>query len=545
MLNPGQLVDGKYRIVRLIGDGGMGAVYEAEHALLGRRVALKFLHPELADKEHLKQRFLQEARVSATIRNPHIVQVSDVGTAEDGVPYLVMELLEGETLQNVLERTTKLTARDTLSLTLQILEGLAAAHVRNVIHRDLKPDNVFLTKAPWGWLPKLLDFGIAKLRQIEAYEITLTRPGAVMGTPEYMAPEQAYSADQVDERSDIYSLGVMMFQMLSGYLPAEGDTPQEIAEQIIKGKARDLATLCPHLDGELLAVVRRATAPRPEARFPDVDHLRQQLQPIADRFGVEWQRLSVFEAPPTGEAVAIPSSIPIAFDTTQEVKARVTEIQDGPSPKTVPPETQEAPRVSRLPAGAESFTAAMPRTGTAAFTPPAAAVGSTDPGPVVPASPTLMRARRARTSHRGLIASLLLATAGLGTALGVYYYYEQYLPSTWPAPPAQPTRRVVAPPKTVTLPDESPDDNESLSEQPSEGRYSAPTPGEGKRPPANDPPELRFPQLPDSLASAIPTALPTALPPGFPTAIPTQFPSIPGLTVPAPTPTTTPAPSSQ
>ena len=204
---PGDLINGKYRLVRLIGDGGMGSVFEARHEYLGTAVALKFLHPELARRPGLVARFLREARLSASIKSHHIAHVTDVDQASDGVAYLVMELLEGESLMTILEREKKLPLDVALDYTLQMLAGLEAAHAAGVVHRDLKPDNVFVVKTPRGPLVKLLDFGIAKLRTSREFQVALTRPGVMMGTPEYMAPEQAFSADTVDARSEERRVG--------------------------------------------------------------------------------------------------------------------------------------------------------------------------------------------------------------------------------------------------------------------------------------------------------------------------------------------------
>ena len=219
-LSPGDLIDGKYRIQRLIGDGGMGSVYEARHEFLGIPVALKFLHTDLAKRPGLAARFLQEARVSATIQSPHVCHVTDVDTASDGSPFLVMELLTGESLQSLLTRQGKLSVDYSIDFALQILAGLEAAHALGVVHRDLKPDNVFITPSASGPLLKLIDFGIAKLRESNEFKKELTRAGVIMGTPEYMAPEQLYAAHEVDHRADLYSLGVILFEMLSRARPA-------------------------------------------------------------------------------------------------------------------------------------------------------------------------------------------------------------------------------------------------------------------------------------------------------------------------------------
>src|SRR6185437_11084515 len=211
-----------------------------------------FLHAELTKRPGLVQRFLQEARVSAQIASPHVVRVTDVDQTPGGA-FIVMEYIEGKTLQTLYEDLYKagqqLSYPDALEYAMQMLEGVEAAHKSGIVHRDLKPDNVMITTDAKGRaLLKLLDFGIAKLKVSEDYnERKLTRPGVIMGTPEYMAPEQAYSADAVDARADIFSLGVMIFEMLAGRRPVGGDDPHELAESYRSGRIAKLSDLVPSL----------------------------------------------------------------------------------------------------------------------------------------------------------------------------------------------------------------------------------------------------------------------------------------------------------
>jgi serine/threonine protein kinase len=278
---PGDIIGGKYRIVRMIGDGGMGAVYEARHEILGTSVALKFLHAELAKRQGLSSRFLQEARVSASIQSPHVTKVTDVDQTPEGSPYLVMELLSGDSLQQLLDRSRKLAKDQAIDFTLQVLSGLEAAHALGVVHRDLKPDNVFITPSPGGPVCKLLDFGIAKLRQSNEYGRGLTRPGALMGTPEYMSPEQLYSADRVDHRADLYSLGVMLFEMLCGERPTHGEDAAAIVGNVMAGKIRRLDEIDPSLPKDLVAVVHKAIAPDKSQRYQSALDMRMALAPFA------------------------------------------------------------------------------------------------------------------------------------------------------------------------------------------------------------------------------------------------------------------------
>jgi serine/threonine-protein kinase len=280
----GRLITGKYRVKRLIGEGGMGAVYEAVHEGLNARVALKALHSDLA-KTGLGPRFLQEARAAARIQSPHVVRVSDVDQTEEGIPFMVLELLEGKTLQALYEHLYKegqsLPYADALDFAIQICEGVEAAHEAGIVHRDLKPDNVMITVGSKGQpLLKLLDFGIAKLEDKSDPRSVRTRPGVIMGTPEYMAPEQAFAADTADARADVFSLGVMVFEMLAGHRPVGGDEPTQIAVAYLTGAVPRLRSLAPTVPPEIDEAVHRAMAPKPADRLPTVRALREVLEPF-------------------------------------------------------------------------------------------------------------------------------------------------------------------------------------------------------------------------------------------------------------------------
>ncbi len=278
MVAIGTVINGKYRLTRLLGDGGMGSVYEAQHSVLGTRVAIKVLHPDLARRTGLVERFLQEARVAAQIRSAHVVQVTDVDRTPDGHAYIVMELLEGEALSSVLDRQRKLPVPVACEYTLQILAALEAAHALGVIHRDLKPDNVFVTFGGGRPILKLIDFGIAKARRLEPGQKNLTVAGVVMGTAEYMAPEQARSADKVDARADVYAAGVLLYEMIAGSRPVNGDDARVIALRIEQGDIVPLVKAAPDVPREIAGLVHRAMAPRPELRFATATEMRLALE---------------------------------------------------------------------------------------------------------------------------------------------------------------------------------------------------------------------------------------------------------------------------
>ncbi len=369
--SPGDVIGGKYRIVRLIGDGGMGAVYESHHELLGTNVALKFLHRELAKRPGLSSRFLQEARVSARIQSPHVTRVTDVDQTPDGSPFLVMELLTGESLQQLLDRRVKLPKDQAIDFALQILSGLEAAHALGVVHRDLKPDNVFITPSTGGPLLKLLDFGIAKLREANEYKKGLTRPGAIMGTPEYMAPEQLYAADRVDHRADLYSLGVMLYEMLTGERPAYGDDAAAIVAQVAAGKVKRLTEHDPALGEELAKVVHQAIEAESAKRFESALAMRLALAPFAGQLS-HAGRLAATPAP--AAVIPSPSEPPPAKkqDKTEELPPLEPKAPTDDAPTrggvapTLPPDDDETEPAPMAPVPVQP---AMP---------PATAVGGDD-----------------------------------------------------------------------------------------------------------------------------------------------------------------------
>lgn len=325
----GHLLGGKYRIVRRIGVGGMGSVYEAKHAGLGTPVAIKVLLQQLAKVPTVADRFRREAQVSATLKSPHVTQVTDVDQLPDGRPYLVMELLEGESLQEYLEKAKSLSREESVDLGLQILLGLECAHALGVVHRDLKPGNVFLDTRGGGRVAKLLDFGVAKVKATPEFQ-ALTRPGMVMGTPEYMAPEQAFSADQADPRSDLYSVGVMLYEMLSGALPAKGSLPLAVAHQVMTNKVRPLRELCPGLPEGLLNLVHRAMQPERSARFDSALEMRRALSAFAGE-------LSLAGRLAASVALGVrPLSVSAGSSGTEKVMAVPAGAGAGPSDGSVP-----------------------------------------------------------------------------------------------------------------------------------------------------------------------------------------------------------------
>src|SRR5581483_11923997 len=226
----GTIVASRYRVERLLGAGGMGAVYAGEHLTTGRKVALKFVDREVAESDLAIARFSREVRAMTAIESEHIPGVLDAGTHDDGRPFLVLDLLRGEDLGARISRERRLSVKDTLAVTAQILRGLSHAHAAGVIHRDLKPDNVFLVSRPRGLLVKILDFGVSKFQPLTrtTLPLALTQRGVVLGTPFYIAPEQARSDADVDERADLYSVGAIAFECLAGRPPHVGETYEQV-----------------------------------------------------------------------------------------------------------------------------------------------------------------------------------------------------------------------------------------------------------------------------------------------------------------------------
>ena len=267
-IDPGTLVAGKLRIVRLLGSGGMGAVYEVEHELTKHHRALKLLHARYKVYPELIQRFLREASAAGRIGNPHIAETFDAGELETGDPYLVMELLKGETLSDHLRRKQRLSVMEASELVRQACTGVQAAHDAGIVHRDLKPENLFVTIRDHRPFVKILDFGISKFDpHLTGGEMSTTREGTSLGTPLYMPPEQVRGDKRVDARADIYALGVILYECITGRRPYEAETLAHLAVLIHEGQAAPIAEVRPDVPPAFAEMVHRAMANKPEMRF--------------------------------------------------------------------------------------------------------------------------------------------------------------------------------------------------------------------------------------------------------------------------------------
>jgi len=262
-LAPGTVVAGKLRVIRSLGVGGMGAVYEVEHQLTHHRRALKLLHPEVARESEAVTRFLREASAAGRIGSDHIVQTFDAGVLDSGAPYLVMEMLEGKSLGDILSERGTLTEREARDWVAQACDGLQAAHDAGIVHRDIKPDNLFVLRS--GRI-KILDFGISKFDSALTGEMQLTRDNLAMGTPYYMAPEQTTAANRVDARVDVYALGVVLYEAVTGQKPFVADTFPQLIIRIHQGNyspASSVSATSLLLD----RIIAKAMARDPDARF--------------------------------------------------------------------------------------------------------------------------------------------------------------------------------------------------------------------------------------------------------------------------------------
>ena len=281
-VHEGQILAGKFRIERVLGQGGMGVVVAATHLQLDERVALKFLLPDALGNPEAVERFAREARAAVKIKSEHVARVSDVGTLESGSPYMVMEYLEGQDLGAWVRSYGAMKVPEAVEFLLQACEALAEAHLLGIVHRDLKPANLFVTRRADGSpCIKVLDFGISKLTLPGAApEMGMTKTNTVMGSPLYMSPEQMSSTRNVDRRTDIWALGVIFYEILTGRVPFEAETMPQLCGMILQDPPRPLRDLRPDVPDALQWVVWRCLEKDRERRFNNVAELALSLAPF-------------------------------------------------------------------------------------------------------------------------------------------------------------------------------------------------------------------------------------------------------------------------
>jgi serine/threonine-protein kinase len=439
----GAVLAGKYRIERVIGRGGMGVVLAGVHEWTGRPVAVKILAPDLSGEPSIVKRFLQEAKAAARMKHPNVVDVLDMGADEDESVYLVLELLEGESLGALVERSTKLDPKRALELTLPIVDALARAHELGIVHRDIKPDNVFLSVDAHGRVvPKLLDFGIAKVRDAGGRGTTT---GSILGTPYYMSPEQVRGAAELGPASDVWSMGVLLYEVLSGELPFWAETGTGVLASILTTEARKLAERAPDLPPAIAETVDRAMAREVAERFGDAGALARALVEAADRSGIALsgldgllERLRGGAAAPAvaasdGDATAARDSDASASegdasegDATAASEGNAIAASNDDAVAASDPPREDTPSWSRSSERASSSSHPPTRVPTPVTLPPA---------PAAPSEPIALPRTRGPLVVLALVAGL--AIVGVVVVLA--------LPGTPPSAPPEPTPRVAAP----------------------------------------------------------------------------------------------------
>ena len=412
-LEPGMTL-GKYRIVRFLGEGGMGAVYEGLHVEIGKRVAIKTISPALAAIPEARARFLLEAQLTSRVGHPHTVDVTDI-CMEGGQAFLVMEYLDGEDLARHLRRLGPLPFDEVVDIALPVLAAIAAAHDEGIVHRDLKPPNIFLAEMRDGSIhPKVLDFGISKAPALAAFTSVRTS-GAILGSPSYFAPEQVNDPKAISPASDQYALGVILYECVTGRLPYEGPSLAAIFQAIMEGNHEPAIAHRPDLPEGFQSVIARAMSHAPGDRYADVRQMGRALLELASpRTRLLWQ--DQFAATPAA----------------------------GQSPVPV---TDQTPGPTRSPM---SVTAAMPGDQRAEIVEarrwipptPSSWFASSD------SSPSLVVPRRFRAARWALGGSALVVAASLAFFVGIHGRTRPPAPSQPPSPPSV----VTAPPRPAAAP---------------------------------------------------------------------------------------------
>jgi serine/threonine-protein kinase len=419
----GDVLASKYRLEELLGSGGMGDVYRAVNVEIDRAVAIKVLRREHAENAHVVERFLREARAANLVRHPNVVDVVDVGRDGDGSPFIVQELLRGEDLSKYVERRGgRLSLDDLRELVLPLIDAVAEAHSRGVVHRDIKPENVFIAEQGTRRVPKLLDFGISKVR---LPNVKATEVGVMMGTPAYMAPEQVTRSHEADPRTDVWALGVMLFELVSGRLPFDAVDAPALFVAIATRDAPSLAEVVPEVSLRLAKVVDRCVRRAAAERYPSALELARDLGHVLDGDEIE----------PTQRRSVRPPPAPPAF------RLEVPDLEQLPLPRRPASTTQKGPppspaTLNKTELAIEQPLAPPPRS-PPAIAAPRLVLAATPPqhGPR-PAAHVALRPRSARAHAAGasdmthLVALAAVALTALGVTAALMTF--AYRPEGWP-----------------------------------------------------------------------------------------------------------------
>lgn len=387
----GQILADRYRVVRLVGEGGMGQVYEAQHVNINKRFALKLLRPEIVSNAEAVARFRQEAWASSSIGHENIIEIEDFATLPSGAVYLAMEFLDGQPLSERMREETPIGFGEALDVMLQVASGLSAAHDKSIVHRDMKPENVFLAQKYGRPLVKILDFGIAKVSGAEGNK-SLTRTGTIFGTPHYMSPEQALGKP-LDHRADIYSVGVIMYELFTGKVPFEAESFMGILTKHITTQPTPPTQVAPerNIAPAIEAVILRALAKEPEERYQSMAELAGELAAIASELAPE-----VLQPRPSSQALAqiskplsvmMPSrtATPLPRPPSGAVPLPLDETKPQPKKRSATPYVLLATFLVAAAAGAVVYVVRAPAAAPAPTPPPVAV--TPPPKPVEPAPP--------------------------------------------------------------------------------------------------------------------------------------------------------------
>lgn len=348
----GTTIDKKYRIESLIGRGGMGTVFRATHTWTNRAVALKILQPQYAENDAVVLRFLREARAAASFRHPNVVEVLDMGALPEGGAYMALAFLDGESLASVLERSTRLSVEEAFVVLVPVMRALSLAHSRGIVHRDIKPDNLFLARNDEGaTIPTLLDFGIAKLEDSHG---KVTTTGVIFGTPQYMSPEQARGVSDIDGRADVWSMAAVWFECLTGQPPFDAPVPTALIAKLLSERAPYVNEKNPAIPAAIAAAVDRGLEPNRDARYSSMDAFVDALLEAAQRDDIRTTQVVV----PVRTSVSVDST---GSQITMESARTVVASEAGDPKTTMDAVVAPRPAVQRsaLIAGAIAFVAVL------------------------------------------------------------------------------------------------------------------------------------------------------------------------------------------